>query len=140
MKKTRKSPSIYLDSLPPDSGNPMKQLDQLISRIMKGHPRVLWEGVFWGGTEQVIIGYGDLVQSRGRGKTVEWFMVGLALQKNHLSLYVNAVADGKYLGDKYRSRLGKVKIGSASVSFRKLEDVDLGGLTELVTAARQQLE
>jgi hypothetical protein len=67
-------------------------------------------------------------------------MVGLALQKNHISLYVNAVADGKYLGDRYRARLGKVKTGSASISFRRLEDIDLGVLTELVTAARKQLE
>jgi len=138
MKKTRKSPDTYLDSLPPDSVSPMKRLDRLISRIMKGQPRVLWEGVFWGGSTQAIIGYGELRQVRGK-KTVEWFMVGLALQKNYFSLYVNAVADGKYLAHQYRTRLGRVKLGSASISFRRIEDVDLDVLAEIVTTARKQL-
>ena len=139
MKKTRKSPTVYLASLPADVRGPMQQLDRLISRIMKGKGRVLWEGVFWGGTTQAIIGYGDFTQSRPRGKSVEWFMVGLALQKDYMSLYVNAVSEGKYLAHAYGSRLGKVKIGSASISFLKLEDIDLDALAELVTAARKQL-
>ena len=138
MKKTRRSPAVYLDALPPDVGKPMKQLDRLISRIMKGQSRVLWEGVFWGGSTQVIIGYGTLTQVRGP-RTVEWFMVGLALQKNYISVYVNAVANGKYLAHQYRSRLGKVKFGSASISFARIEDIDLDVLSELVTSARKQL-
>lgn len=139
MKKTRRNPTLYLGTLPADVRAPMRQLDRLISRIMKGKGRRLWEGVFWGGTPQVIIGYGDFSQSRPRGKTVDWFMVGLAQQKNYLSLYVNAVEDGQYLSHKYRSRLGKVKVGSASISFRRLEDVDLDALTELLAAARKHL-
>ena len=138
MKKTRKSPDKYLDSLPPENGKPMKQLDRLLARIMKGLPRVLWEGVFWGGSPQAIIGYGELRQTRGP-RTVEWFKVGLALQKNYMSLYVNAVEDGKYLPHKYRSRLGRVKLGSASISFARIEDVDLDVLAELLTSARKQL-
>ena len=139
MRKTRKDPSTWLDTLPPEGGEPMKRLDRLISRIMKGKGRTLWEGEFWGGTTQAIIGYGDFTQSRPRGKTVEWFMVGLALQKNYISLYVNAVEDGTYLAHRYGSRLGKARIGSASISFRKLEDIDLDVLSELVTKARTHL-
>lgn len=139
MKKTRRNPTVYLASLPAGVREPMQRLDRVCSRILKGTGRRLWEGVFWGGTPQVIIGYGDFTQSRPRGKTVEWFMVGLALQKNYISLYVNAVEGGQYLTHKYKPRLGKVKIGSASISFRHLEDVDLNALTELVTTARRQL-
>ena len=140
MKKTRRNPSLYLDSLPEGVREPMKRLDRLISRAMKGQSRILWEGVFWGGTTQTIIGYGDFIQARPRGKTVEWFMVGLALQKNHFSLYVNAVEGGQYLGQKYRKKLGKVRIGSASIAFSRLEDVDLDVLADLVTVARDQLK
>jgi hypothetical protein len=139
MKKTRRNPTLYLESLPPEVRAPMQRLDRILSRIFKGKGRRLWEGVFWGGTPQAIIGYGDFTQARPRGTTVEWFMVGLALQKNYISLYVNAVEGGQYLSHKYKSRLGKVKVGSASISFRKLEDVDLDALTELVTTARKQL-
>ena len=117
----------------------MQRLDRLISGIMKGRARVLWEGVFWGGTRQAIIGYGDLSMPRPRGKTVDWFMVGLALQKRHISLYVNAVEDGRYIGAKYRAQLGKVKVGAASISFARLDDVNLDALRDVLRAARAQL-
>jgi hypothetical protein len=97
----------------------------------------VWEGTFWGGTEQRILGYGDIVQPRPRGESVEWFLVGLARQTKTYSLYVNAVEDGAYLLSGYADRLGKVKVGSASVGFRSLDDVDREGLTELLTRAHE---
>jgi hypothetical protein len=96
---------------------------------------VVWEGVFWGGTEQQIIGYGDLLQPRPRGEAVEWFVVGLARQKKAISVYVNAVDDGRYLLSAYAGRLGKARTGSASLSFRRPEDLDLEAFTELVRRA-----
>ena len=48
---------------------------------------------------------------------------------------MNAVADGAYLGKQYADRLGKVKLGSASIGFRHLEAVDLDVLAELLTQA-----
>lgn len=94
MERTTTDPDDLIASLPDRFRDDVARLDAEISRVMAGHPRVLWEGVFWGGTEQRIIGYGDLVQRRSRGEPVEWFVVGLAAQKDHLSLYVNAVEDG----------------------------------------------
>jgi hypothetical protein len=115
----------------------MRRLDELLVAQMPGRRRVLYEGTFWGGTEQHIIGYGVLVQPRPRGEDVRWFIVGLARQKASYSLYVNAVADGAYLGRKYADRLGKVKMGSASIGFRSLDDVDLDVLEELATEAHR---
>ena len=126
------TPDEWLDGLGDDA---MGHLDRLIVASMPGRSRRLWTGTFWGGTEQSIIGYGDLVQSRPRGDDVEWFVVGLARQKRNYSLYVNAVEDGRYLGQHYEDRLGKggrkVKIGSASIGFTELDDVDLDVLREL---------
>lgn len=117
----------------------MLALDRLITEAMPHRCRVLWEGVMWGGTEQSIIGYGDLVQPRPRGDDVEWFLVGLARQKRNYSLYVNAVEDGRYLGQHYEDRLmtsGKgVKIGSASIGFTRLDQIDLDVLRELLARA-----
>lgn len=136
MQKTEKDPSRYLESLPEPQREMMKQLDRLISSVMTDQVRTLWEGTFWGGSEQTIIGYGDLAV--GKQKT-DWFMVGLALQKNYVSVYVNAVKDGEYVAEQYRSKLGKVKGGKASISFKSLEDVDLDRLTEVLEIARDQL-
>ena len=91
--------------------------------------------MFWGGTEQTIIGYGDIRQPRPRGDEVEWFLVGLARQKNNFSIYLNAVEDGAYLGKQFADRLGKVKVGAASIGFRHLAAVDLDVLTEMLEYA-----
>jgi hypothetical protein len=129
-------PGAYLATLPDDRiRNTMITLDAVIVGAMSTRRRVLWEGTFWGGTEQSIVGYGDMVQSRSRGPDVEWFIVGLARQKNAYSVYVNAVEDGAYLGHRYADRLGKVKLGSASIGFGSLDDLDLEVFSELIARA-----
>ena len=62
-------------------------------------------------------------------------LVGLARQKSTYSLYLNAVRDGAYLGRSYGGRLGKVKLGSASIGFTRLEHLDLEVLTEMLREA-----
>lgn len=89
-------------------------LDALIVDARPGISRTLWRGNMWGGTDQAIVGYGLIRQPRPRGKEVEWFLVGLAEQKRHLSLNVNAAESGQYLVQRYGDSLGKVKIGAAA--------------------------
>jgi hypothetical protein len=129
-------PDDYITSLPEEVREDIATLDAAISDAMPGDERVLWEGKFWGGTEQRIIGYGSY-HYRGRsGAEGEWFIVGLAVQKNYLSVYANAVADGTSLAKLYAPRLGKVKAGSANLQFKRAADIDLDVLRELVTRAR----
>jgi hypothetical protein len=135
VEKTGADPDAYLATLPDDVRPTMEALDELVSAALPGRERSLWAGTFWGGTDQTIIGYGEIVQPRPRGDPVEWFAVGLARQKRHYSLYVNAAEDGRYLGQLYGARLGKVKVGAASIGFRRLEDVDLPALRELLERA-----
>lgn len=107
-------------------------LDARIRRALPDASRTLWRGVFWGGTAQAIIGYGDLVQPRPRGRDVEWFLVGLAQQSTHSSLYVNAIDGERYLVHEHAAALGKVKAGSAAVTFRTVADLDPDGLDALL--------
>ena len=128
-------PDAYLASLPDEHRDTLRSIDRAICRALPDRQRVLWQGVFWGGTHQSIIGYGHIDQTRSSGETVEWFLVGLARQKRNYSIYVNAAADNAYLAHSYADRLGKVKLGAASIGFRRLEDLDLKVLIELVTKA-----
>ena len=139
MNKTKRDISAHIESLPDELRQSIKHLDKVISKIMVGHSRVLWEGTLWGGTKQEIIGYGDYTINLSRGKKSEWFMVGLAIQKNYISIYVNAVEDGQYVAEKYRSKLGKVKVGKSSISFKHLGDLDIDALQKVVSIARGQL-
>ena len=136
MDRSTTSPEDFLASLPDAVRTDMTALDAAIAPVFAGHERVLWEGAMWGGTHQRIIGYGTFPQGDRSGRFVDWFVLGLAAQKGYLSLYVNAVEDGQYLGKRWASRLGKVRIGSASIGFRRLADVDLAAVVELATRAR----
>lgn len=140
MDVTDRNVDDFLSALPVEVRDDMLALDAVISAAMTGLPRELYVGKFWGGSNQEIIGYGRLSYSRADGKDVEWFMVGLAVQKNYLSLYVSAVEDGKYLSERYGKDLGKVKVGKSSISFTSTADIDLDAVGTLVARARTVLE
>lgn len=133
MHRTKEDVDAFLSSGP--RAELLQAVDRALRAGMPNIPRTLWRGVFWGGTAQAIVGYGDLRQPRPRGEDVDWFLIGLAEQQNHVSLYVNAVAGGAYLAHRYAERLGRVKVGSAAVTFRRLEDIDLEVVTELAREA-----
>lgn len=118
-----------------DADGSLARLDGVITAALPGAARVLWRGVFWGGTQQSIIGYGNIEQPRPKGPPVAWFLVGLARQKNHVSLYVNAAQDRTYLSQLYARRLGKVKLGSASLAFASADALELDVLDEMVRHA-----
>ena len=52
-----------------------------------------------------------------------------------MSLYVNAGEGGPHLGQVYGPRLGRIRTGSASVSFASASDIDLAVLDEMVRHA-----
>jgi len=136
MDRSTTSPDEHIASLPDGVREDIAALDAAISGVMAGEERVLWEGTFWGGSQQRIIGYGAYRYKGRSGAEGEWFVVGLAVQKNYLSLYVNAAEDGQSLVKVYAPRLGKVKAGSANLQFKRAADVDLDVLRELVARAR----
>ena len=136
MERVTETPDDYLAAQPSPLREQLTELDRLIAAPMAGLERVLWRGVFWGGTEQAIIGYGDYRVRNSRGKEVEWFLVGLAVQKNYLSIYISAAEDGVYLSKKYAATLGTVKVGASSISFSTVDDIDADALVALVTKAR----
>jgi len=129
-------PDSFIAALPDGVREDVAALDAEIGAALAGEERVLWEGVMWGGTEQRIIGYGSQRYMNRSGTKVDWFLVGLARQKDHLSLYVNAVDDGAYLVKRYADRLGKARVGSAVITFRRLADLDRVVLRELLSRVR----
>lgn len=136
MQRSTTSPDEFIASLPDGVRDDITALDAELGPIFDGQERVLWEGPMWGGTEQRIIGYGAYQQVNRSGAAADWFIVGLAAQKSHLSLYVSAADDGQYLAKLYADRLGRVKVGSANVTFKRLTDIDLDVVREMATRAR----
>lgn len=135
MQRTTKDVDVFLASIEDEHGEDLRILDGVIVKKMPGSARYLYEGKFWGGSDQQIVGYGVMDYVNRSGDQVEWFVVGLAEQKNYISVYVNAVKDGRYLLREYENRLGKAKVGSAAISFSNLDDVPFDVLMELVEEA-----
>ena len=137
MERSDRSVNEWLQSL---TGVRADQVRALHAQITRAHPNVafhLYVGKFWGGTDQTIVGYGVMNYTNRSGKEVNWFTVGVADQKNYISIYVNAVKDGKYLLSEYGDRLNASKVGSAVVSFKDLAEADEAALSDLINEALQ---
>ena len=137
MERTDADVDGFLAGVAGARGEDLRALDRIISEELSGLERVLWEGAMWGGTEQRIVGFGGISQPRPRGASVEWFLVGLAEQQRHLSVYVNAAEDGEYLVKRRAGELGAVKVGSAAVTFATLADLDEPAFRGLLRRARE---
>jgi hypothetical protein len=136
VERSTTTPDEFIARLPDGVRDDIATLDAVIADEMQGTERVLWEGPMWGGTEQRIIGYGSRQYTNRSGTHVDWFVIGLAAQKNYLSLYVSAADEDGYLLGRYADRLGKVKIGSANATFKRATDIDLAVLREMAAQAR----
>lgn len=138
MERTNTRFDDYLQQIPEQSRATIQTLNQIVVDIFGESERSIWEGTFWGGSEQTIIGYGDIKYKRSDKKQVEWFMVGVALQKNYYSYYINAIDGKQYLVKKYAGQLGKVRIGASSISFKKIEDLNIETMKEIIQIAYAQ--
>lgn len=135
MEKTALSVDEFLAGLPDDRREDMTRLDTLIVEQMPDAERVLWTGVFWGGTEQKIIGYGTWSYVGKSGKGGEWFRVGLAAQTNYYSVYVNASKDGQPLTKQFGKQIGASKVSAGAMNFTTFDRIDLEGLGTVIGLA-----
>ena len=83
-------------------------------------------------------GYGTFHYRYATGREGDWMLIGLASNKNYISLYVMAGSpDGRYLAETYKDRLPKASIGKSCIRFKRLGDVDQEVLTLLLRQAAQ---
>ena len=136
MQRTDTDVDDFLAGVEGERGEELRALDRIITEEMVGLERVLWEGTMWGGAEQRIVGYGGITQERPRGASIEWFLVGLAAQQRHLSVYVNAAEDGAYLVQSWADRLGSVKVGSAAITLTSFAELDEPAFRAMLRRAR----
>ena len=82
-----------------------------------------------------MLGYGSFPYLNYKKEKIDWPIIALANQKNYISLYICALEDGKYIAEKNKARLGKVSVGKSCIRFKKLEDLNLPVLKEVIKAA-----
>lgn len=123
------SPEEYIDRLDEPRRTDIRTLDELIRSTAPNLEPHLASGM---------LAYGRYhYKGKSKGTEGEWFHIGLASNKNYISLYVMAADKDGYLAESYKARLPKADIGRSCVRFKRLTDLDPEALNELIaTGAR----
>ncbi len=79
-----------------------------------------------------MLGYGMFEYLNYKKVTMDWPIVALANQKNYVSLYVCAIKDGQYIAELNKESLGNVSVGKSCIRFKKLEDLNLKTLQQVI--------
>ncbi|MHC4473017.1 MAG: DUF1801 domain-containing protein [Planctomycetota bacterium] len=81
------------------------------------------------------MGYGTYHYRYASGREGDWIKLGIANNKQYISLYCCAADERGYVAERYRSRLPKANIGKSCVRFKRLSDLDEAALSELIREA-----
>jgi hypothetical protein len=87
------------------------------------------EPAMWGPS---IVGFGDFRYRYANGTENDWFLTGFSPRKQSLTLYI-MTGFAKY--EEILENLGKYKTGKSCLYIKKLEDVDLAVLEQLISAS-----
>jgi hypothetical protein len=83
----------------------------------------------WGAS---IVGFGDYDYKYASGRAANWMLTGFSPRKTSLTLYIMS---GFSAYDDIMARLGKHGTGKSCLYIKKLDDIDLEVLEELVRAS-----
>ena len=79
-----------------------------------------------------MLGYGKMKYKYASGREGEWMKIGIANNKQYISLYCCAADDKGYVAERYGERLPKANIGKSCVRFKRVSDLDEDVLRELI--------
>ncbi len=83
-------------------------------------------------------GYGTFKYQNYKKEIIDWPVVALASQKNYISIYVCSMINGKYLAEIYKNKLGRVSIGKSCIRFKKIDDLNMAALRDLLKEAAKK--
>lgn len=124
MQSNAKTPKEYIEALDEPRRGEITTLDKLIRKLCPQLAPTMQFGM---------LGYGTYHYTYASGREGDWIIMGLASQKNYISLYVNVA-----IAQTYRSRLPQADIGKSCVRFKRLSDIDMDVLASLIQEAGQQ--
>ncbi len=60
----------------------------------------------------------------GRGKTKEFYQIGISANKTGISVYILGIKDKKYLAQTYGKEIGKASVTGYCIKFKTLQDIN----------------
>jgi len=91
-------------------------------------------GAMWGSS---IVGFGTIDHRYASGREIEWFKVGFSPRKQTMTLYI---MDGFDEYETFLGKLGKHSTGKACLYVKRLSDIDMNVLTDLVGRSVRHVE
>ena len=125
-KPTDASVEEWLQNVEEKRRDDCRTLVELMQGVT-GEPATMWGS---------IVGFGKYKYRYESGREGEWFLSGFANRKQSLTLYIMGGFDGH---DELMGKLGKFKIGKSCLYVKKLEDVDMDVLRELVQKSAEHV-
>ena len=92
------------------------------------------EPEMWGDS---IVGFGSYHYKYASGREADWFLTGFSPRKQNLTLYIMAGFD-EY--EQLLNKLGKHSTGKSCLYVKKLEDVNMDVLKELVKQSVEHMK
>jgi hypothetical protein len=113
-----------------------KDLDQMNALIREAAPnlrRYFHKGTPAGeaGMRMKMIGYGKFSYTVRSGESISWPVIGLALQRHYISVYVSVTNNGLPIVRSYQGALGELRMGNNNFSFEHFNDLKAANVFKL---------
>ncbi len=128
-KPTGKSVKDFIDGIKDDvRRRDCRTIMKIMKKITKATPKM------WGDS---IVGYGSYHYTYASGREGDWFTAGFSPRAQSLTLYIMSGFKGH---DALMKKLGKHTTGRSCLYIKKLDDVDLDVLEQLVERSVRHVE
>ena len=128
-KKTGESVEAFIEAVP----DAQKRADSYC--LIKMMQEITGEAPqMWGPS---LIGFGDCHYAYDSGHTGDWFVVGFSPRKTAISLYLTCGLTEQF--SSHLEKLGKFKTGVGCLYVKKLADIDLAVLREMIQISVKSL-
>jgi hypothetical protein len=117
------TPAEYIAKLEEPRKSEIAALDKLIRKLAPALEPFIHIGM---------LAYGHWHYKYDSGREGDWFRIGLASNKNYISLYICATDAKGYIAGRFKKELPKAKIGKSCVRFKRLSDLDQAVVAELI--------
>ncbi len=127
-RPNRESVEAYLDNVTDEQRRQDSYAVLELMREVTGQ-----EPTMWGDS---IVGFGSYHYKYASGREGDWFLTGFSPRKQALTLYIMS-GFGEY--EELLDKLGKYTTGKSCLYVKRLEDVDLPTLRELVRRSAEHV-
>ncbi len=120
-KPTKQSVKDFVDAIKDEQQRKdCRTVSRIMKRITKANPKMWGPGM---------VGFGSYHYKYASGREGDWFLTGFAPRKQNLTLYIMA---GFKEYSALLKKLGKHKIAKSCLYVKRLDDVDMDVLTQLI--------